>query len=259
MGRIESRKIKETLWDAGNTGDSGSVQMHFPDAGMDRVAKLLEEKRKRKRINFTEFLKRQVRFIGWKIWLMQGVLLSMLYAFFSVYIVGSIRYTAYFLCCLSVLVILSAAPIFYRSIRYTMYEVEIASRFSVVRLLLAKILIIGAGDVVLLTLFLWITVFYSGMRTERALLYILLPALVSGAGLLYLLGHTPAERFQSKSIGLGCALFGMFFLLKQFCPLFFAQTFSIGWAVICLLLLGICIEQFRYLMCDSAYARVQIL
>ncbi|MCM1388658.1 MAG: hypothetical protein NC231_15125 [Bacillus sp. (in: Bacteria)] len=262
MSRIESRKIKEAFWDAGNMGDGDSAQRNFPAAALGRLSPILEEKRKRKRIKFSAFLKRQVRFVGWKIWLMQSVLLCALYAFFSVYAVGymmvNIRYIAYFLCCLSVLVILSAAPVFYCSIRYTMYEVEIASRFSMIRLLLAKIIIIGAGDAVLLTLFLWITVFRTGIKAESALLYILFPALVSGAGVLYLLGHTPAGRFQRESIGLGCVLFGIFFLLKQFCPLFFTQTFSIGWAAVCLLLFCFCIGQFRYLLCSSAYARVQM-
>lgn len=235
----------------------------FSDDGLCRLRDVLEVKRRRQRIDFMSFLKRQVRFIGWKIWLGQGVLLLLLYGVFAFTTEGpllhSVRYTAYFLCCLSMLLMLSAAPMFYRCIRYTMYEIELASRFSIVKLLFARILIIGIGDVVLLTGLLWLTAIKTQMRAESALLYILLSYLTAGAGFLYLLGHVPVKKLQMGSIGLGCALFSLFFLLKQYCPVFFVQTFSVGWVAVCLMLFLICIWQLRYLLHDSAYAQVQML
>lgn len=264
MRRLKNKQLKEALrYIEDMENNDGIKQMSFPDAGLCRVREALEEKRARRRIGFTAFLKRQVHFIGWKIWLLQGGFLLLLYCLFmhsvSDFSVGNIRYTAYFLCCLSVLVILSAAPAFYRCVRYAMYEIELVSRFSIIKLLLAKILVIGIGDIVLLAALLWITVFSTNMLAGSALLYILLPGLVSGAGFLYLLGHVPAERLQTGSIGLGGILFFIFFLLKEFCPLFFIQTFSVGWAAVCLTLLFICGWQFHYLLHDSAYAKVQIL
>lgn len=234
----------------------------FSDTGLCRLQEVLEIKRKRRRIDFMSFLKRQVRFVGWKIWLVQSVLLLLLYGVFVLAAEGallySVRYTAYFLCCLSMLLMLSAAPMFYRCIRYSMYEMELASRFSIVKLLFARILIIGIGDVALLTGLLWITAVETQMRAESALLYILLSYLTAGAGFLYLLGHVPANKLQTGSIGLGCALFAVFFLLKQYCPDFFVQSFSAGWAAVCLMLFLICVWQFRYLLHDSAYAKVRM-
>ena len=264
MNEIESKKIKEALWDTDGAEDgSNTGQMCFPDAGMGRLSELLEKKRQRRRIDFGAFLKRQIRFVGWKIWLLQGILLLLLYGFFAsieaVFLARDIRFTAYFLCCLSVLVILSAVPVFYRSVRYAMYETELASRFSIVKLILAKVILIGIGDVVLLFVLLWLTVFHTNLRAESALLYILLPGFLAAAGFLYLLGHIPAERLQKGSVGLGCVLFCIFFLLKQFYPVFFAQTFSAGWAAVCVLLLFVCGWQFYYLLHDSAYAQVRIL
>lgn len=264
MNKMESKKIKEALWDTENVGDGSNIgQICFPDAGMGRVSEVLEKKRKRRRIGFGAFLKRQIRFVGWKIWLLQGILLLILYGFFAsveeVFLARDIRFTAYFLCCLSVLVILSAVPAFYRCVRYAMYETELASRFSIVKLLLAKVILIGIGDVVLLVVLLWLTVFHTNLRAESALLYILLPGFMASAGFLYLLGHIPAERLQIGSVGLGCILFCVFFLLKKFCPFFFAQTFSVGWAAVCILLLLVCGWQFYYLLHDSAYAQVRIL
>ncbi len=264
MNQIESKKIKEALWDTDCAGDgSNTEQMCFPDIGMDRLAELLEKKRQRRRIGFGAFLKRQIRFVGWKIWLWQGIFLLLLYGLFASleanFMARDIRFTAYFLCCLSVLVILSAVPAFYRSVRYAMYETELVSRFSIVKLLLAKVILIGIGDVVLLFVILWLTVLHTNLRAESALLYILLSGFMTAAGFLYLLGHIPAERLQIGSVGLGCILLCVFFLLKQFFPLFFEQSFSVGWAAACALLLCVCGRQFYYLLHDSAYAQVRIL
>lgn len=263
MNKMESEKIKEALWDTDGVGDGSTEQMCFPDAGMGRLPELLEKKRQRRRIGFGAFLKRQIRFVGWKIWLLQGMLLLILYGFFAAmeadFLTENIRFMAYFLCCLSVLVILSAVPVFYRCVRYAMYETELVSRFSTVKLLLAKVILIGIGDVVLLFILLWITVFHTNLRAESALLYILFPALMAVAGFLYLLGHIPAERLQIGSVGFGCILLCVFFLLKQFFPLFFEQSFSAGWAAACVLLLFVCGWQFYYLLHDSAYAQVRII
>lgn len=262
--KAENRKLKEMLQNLGNTQTIKERQTYsFSDAGLCGLSKVLEAKRERRRINFFSFLMRQIRFIGWKIWLIQGMLLLALYGIFTPiaadFAMGNIRYMAYFLCCLSVLVILSAAPAFYRCVRYTMYEIELASRFSIVKLLFAKILVIGIGDVVFLAALLWMTVLNTNMQMGSALLYILFPSLVSGAGFLYLLGHVPAGKLQAGSIGWGCALFLIIFLLKQFCPFFFTQTFSAGWAAVCFVLFIFCRWQFSYLLHDSTYARVQIL
>ncbi len=261
--KMESRKIKEALWDTDSAGGNNTEHMCFPDAGMGRLSELLEKKRQRRRIGFGAFLKRQIRFVGWKIWLLQGIFLLVLYRFFAAmeadFLTENIRFMAYFLCCLSVLVILSAVPVFYRCVRYAMYETELVSRFSTVKLLLAKVILIGIGDVVLLFILLWITVFHTNLRAENALLYILFPSLMAAAGFLYLLGHIPAERLQIGSVGLGCILLCVFFLLKHFFPLFFEQSFSAGWAAACALLLCVCGWQFYYLLHDSAYAQVRIL
>ena len=76
MNKMESRKIKEALWDTDSAGGgSNTEQMRFPDAGISRLSELLEKKRQRRRIGFGAFLKRQIRFVGWKIWLLQGIFL----------------------------------------------------------------------------------------------------------------------------------------------------------------------------------------
>ena len=120
-----------------------------------RVEPLLEEKRKRRRINYSAFLKRQLRFIGWPIWLVQGIAMILLCIVFcgplNFYLEDSVKGIAFLLCCLSVLVLLSSVPMIHRSIRYKMHELELSTRFSSVKLLLAKLLLIGIGNLVTLS------------------------------------------------------------------------------------------------------------
>ena len=108
----------------------------------------------RPRITFSKFLTTQIKFVGWKIWLAQAIVLlclSYLLVFFGDYILNNQRNVALLLCCISILVLMSAIPFIQRSIRYKTYEIETATRFSATKQLLAKLLIIGIGDISMLS------------------------------------------------------------------------------------------------------------
>lgn len=224
------------------------------------VKPLLEEKRKRRRINYSEFLKRQLRFIGWPIWLMQGTALIMLcivfYGPLNFYLEDSVKGIAFLLCCLSVLVLLSSVPIIHRSVRYKMREIELSTRFSSVKLLLAKLLLIGIGNLVLLSVIFLLTITNTSLQTESVLLYLLLPYLAACSGFLYLLGHIPADKFEVYSVGMCCLMLTVFTILNRFHSDFFRQTFSTGWLLVCLLLVLFIIKQLRYIMYRSTYAQI---
>lgn len=253
--RINGIRIKEAL-----QCEECTISLEKMRLVCSMVEEISEEKRARRRIGFLAFLRRQMRFIYWKIWLVQGGMLFLLYGIFMSLFDSFFarRQTPFFLCCFSILIMLSAVPILYRSTRYTMYEVELASRFSMIKLLVAKLLAIGTGNMVLLGTVLFLTVLKTTMQIESALLYIIVSYLAAASGFLYLLGHIPAEKMQAGSIGLGCALFFLLVCLKEFCPAFFAQTFSAGWIAVSFMLFLFCIWQFRYLVCYSAYAQASI-
>lgn len=225
-----------------------------------RAEQAAAEKQKRRRIGFASFLGRQVRFIGWRIWFMQGigtiVLYSMCQIFFQGMLVKYIQNIAFFLCCLAVLVLISTVPIVYRSIRYAMYETELATRFSAVRLLAARLLAIGLGNFAVLGVILLLAAMKASIPAAQAFLYLLLPYLAASGGFLYLLKRVPAESSQLCSIAWGCFLVCVFTALRRFFPVFFMQTFSGYWAVVCLLLLLFCIRQFYGLIYDSVYTAI---
>ena len=195
----------------------------------------------RPRITFSKFLTTQIKFVGWKIWLAQAIVLlclSYLLVFFGDYILNNQRNVALLLCCISILVLMSAIPFIQRSIRYKTYEIETATRFSATKQLLAKLLI---------------------METKSILLYLLLPFLIASSGLLYLIGHTPIEKISQNSVVICMVLFLAFTILDKTYPIFYQQAFSLKWAAICIVLVLFCIYQIRYILYRSSYEEMQLL
>lgn len=218
------------------------------------------ERSRRKRISFPQFLSMQIRFIGWKVWAVQGAFLLALccllsHLFRQGYWKDS-RSVAGVLFCLSVLVFMTAPPFLYRSIRYRMQEVEAAARFSSIQLLIAKLVIIGVGDVALLSGILLTAAARSSLQAGSALLSVSLPFLLASSGCLYLLGHVSPRQCLGGSMGLcGLLLLGLSLAHRHF-PFFLMP--SAGWLGVCAVLIAFCCHQFHYLLHHCAFAEMQI-
>ena len=121
----------------------------------------------RPRITFSKFLAAQIKFVGWKIWLAQAIVvlcLSFLLVYLGDYILNNPRNGALLLCSISILVLMSAFPFIQRSVRYKMYEIETATRFSATKQLLAKLLIIGIGDISMLCSIVCVAIINTGNK-----------------------------------------------------------------------------------------------
>ena len=104
---------------------------------------------------FSALVKKQLKFIAWKLWLFQGMVLSVLCAVF--FCLAEDNYPNWFtavlpkfLCFCGVMVAMSAIPLLRRSSRYQMMELEQSTRFSVAGILAAQLLFIGIGDLSML-------------------------------------------------------------------------------------------------------------
>lgn len=216
-------------------------------------------RQKRKRISFVYFLFMQIRFIGWKIWGIQSLsLLVISKMLFHLY--GDLRpqYIIKLLFCLSVLVFMTALPFIYRSVRWQMQEIEAAARFSSVKLLMAKLLVIGMGDIWILSVIFFTVLVKTPVRAESAIFYLCFPFLLTGSGCLFMLGHLSPRQFLVGSTALCSGLILTFvFVPGRFEPVF-QQSFSAGWIIICALLLAFCVHQFRYIIYRSAYTEMQV-
>ncbi|MBD5550504.1 MAG: hypothetical protein HDQ96_04915 [Lachnospiraceae bacterium] len=217
------------------------------------------ERQKRKRISFAYFLSMQIRFIGWKIWGIQSLSLLLIgKMLFHLY--GDLRpqYMIKLLFCLSVLVFMTALPFIYRSVRWQMQEIEAAARFSSIKLLMAKLVVIGMGDIWILSgIFLTVLV-KTPLRAESAIFYLCFPFLLTGSGCLFMLGHLSPGRSLVGSMGLCSGLMLAFAFIPGRYEFVFQQSFSAGWIIICALLLAFCVYQFRYIIYRSAYMEMQV-
>ena len=213
------------------------------------------------RISFPQFLVLQLRFIGWKVWAVQGGILLLLCGLLSRLFGRGYwkdpQSVAGLLFCLSVLIFMMAPPFLYRSVRYRMQEVEAAARFSSVRLLMARLIIIGIGDATLLSGILLTAAVKTALQPSSAVVSVAFPFLLASSGCLYLLGHVSPRQFLAGSMGLcGFLLVGLSLAHRHF-HLFF--RLSPGWIGVCALLIAFCCHQFHYLLHNCAYAEMQVI
>lgn len=218
---------------------------------------------RRERISFPQFLVLQLRFIGWKVWAVQGGILllfcGLLSRLFGRGYWKDPQSVAGLLVCLSVLIFMMAPPFLYRSVRYRMQEVEAAARFSSVRLLMARLIIIGIGDAVLLSGILLTAAAKTALQPGGAAFSILFPFLLASSGCLYLLGHVSPRQFLGGSMGLcGFLLVGLSLAHRHF-HFFTVLSLSPGWIGICTLLIVFCCHQFHYLLHHCTYAEMQVI
>lgn len=214
--------------------------------------------RKRKeRLKFSIFLKLQIRFLGWKVWLTQNLYLIIIYALFENmndnFLVGNNRYAAVYLCCVSVLLLLTALPFMYRSTKYKMQEIEMCSFFSSAKLLLANLLIIFVGNLFTIGIVFWIATVKTSLEIGSIILYLGFPYLIISSRFIYLLGHNSTKRFLSKSIRFMVIAAMLIVTMDHFYKKIFLQSFSLIWAIICVGLIFYMIYQIRYILFQSSY------
>ncbi len=215
----------------------------------------------RKRISFGLFLRKQIPRIGWKLWSIQGVflLLSCGLLFNSVNDMQSPRYLAKLLFSLSIAVSMTSLPMLYRCVRYRMQEIEASSRFSSVKLLLAKLIVIGIGDLFLLGGIFLTALANASLPADITVIYLCFPFLLSCSGCLFMLGHLPPGQFLSGSLLFCTALMLVFAVLPGQYALLFHPSFFAVRIILCVLLTAFCAYQLRYIIKISPYGEMQLI
>lgn len=223
---------------------------------------ILSKRTAPKRLSCWRFLGTQVRFIGWKIWLFQAIVLLLLTgALFPLrlYFLGSLYTVRTLLIGCSILVLMTALPFLYRSRRCQMCEVELAAKVSGSKQLGAKLLIICIGDLSMLCSLFCFALARTDLEPGSVLLCLLLPFLASASGLLYLIGHTPGAKLMQNSVVVCGSLFLGSALLMELPPIFLSSKAYPLWALVCILLALSCVFQTHGIFHDSSYEEVQLL
>ena len=223
------------------------------------VKKEIVRKAERRRLFFWGFLKMQMRFVGWKIWTMQGIILGLIYLlmtdFFGKYYMENPGFLRKLLMVLAIVVLMTAIPFSYRSVHYRMQEVEAVTYVSSVRLLMARLLILAIGDGVLLGSIYAIAIVNSVMPKMLIFLCLSLPFLTVCNGCLFMAGHLQSKYFPQGCAGLCTAMIGL--VLHK--GLWLENLFQNGLygLLVSGLLVILCIYQI-WNMQDSSYTELQI-
>lgn len=213
------------------------------------------------RLPFGRFMMKQIKFIAWKIWFWQGMVLALLCAvFLSIYGIwpgmrpgnpfGSVpgdisaewaeRFFARFLCGCSGVIVVCALPVLRRSIRYRMVEVERSTFFSVRGGLAAQLLFIGVGDVGMLVV-LACLVMRFGAGGRGVFLFGVIPFLTAAvSGLMLWLRGEPCVSGVLPLLLCGvsvCAAYEMIEAVSRFLP-DGVMWFGISYALLCTGMIG---------------------
>lgn len=211
-----------------------------------------QRKAERKRAGFGNFLVWHMQHSGVQIWLVQAGLLAcigflLLKIYDSSYFMTQ-RRISMLLCGLAVLIFMTALPVFYRSSRYKMLEIEAATRTNAARIFLAEMLTITIGDAVMISTAAGITVIKASYGISSALLYLAVPFLALWCVVIRLLWHVEIKKAVTYcSVICFCVLL-LIILLNEIYPACYEQSFSVGWAGICAGLLFVCIYQMKGIM-----------
>lgn len=155
-------------------------------------------------IVFFALVLKQLRFIALKIWLVQGMLLSVLCALFLFfYDRGIIRFREYIprqtLALCGCVIVLSAGPLLLRRVRCKMLEVEQATYFSNRGGILAQLLFIGIGDTGMLAVLILLAIRYR-VAADTIFLFLVIPFLTAASAGLMLWARATSSFFQKTWI-----------------------------------------------------------
>lgn len=223
------------------------------------VRKEIVKKAERKRCSFLGFLKTQIRFVGWKIWTMQAIILSIIYwcmtEFFGKYYRENPVFLLKLLMVLAIVVSMTAIPFLYRSICYRMQEVEAVTYVSSVRLLMSRLFIAAIGDGVLLGSIYVIASVNSVLSKMIIFLCLNISFLVICNGYLFMISHLKPKHFLQGSIGMCTALTGLLLYKGQWLEKLFQN--GLCGLLISVLLILLCIYQIWKIQ-NSSYTELQL-
>lgn len=252
------RRMQEALHEQNQIIDDSRMKLI-----LERSEKELSKVQKRQRIGLIEFFIRQIKYLSVPIWCVQGIILFLIVSVLG-YVYGELTMTsekqlAILLSSCVILILLTTIPVIKRSIQYQMSTVEAATRFSVKRILAAKLITIGLGDSAMIAGLMLFTIYQTSLPVIQAVSFLMVPFLILSSVALYLIGHMSVEKYAVGCICASAILFFVVLLSGEIYPGIFEEEFMAGWVIICLALGAFSFSQIRYIMNHSAFAELQIV
>ncbi len=215
--KINKRKIREDL-------DAFSIPPYDPEKMRETILlakKSYCERQATARIGFWQFLSLQFHFISKWVWLVQAAFLCliMLAAISGPFDGDRLESVVLFFACAAPLIAFLGFPEILKSYSHGMAEIEACTRFSMCRLMGARMLILGLADLCCLTMILAVSVVHSGLPFLQMILYLFVPFNVTCCGCLTVLDHVKsrqAEYFCAAVCIFCIAAFSRLSLVKKY-------------------------------------------
>lgn len=182
MNRKIYQSLKKTLHD----GIPADNEEH-----KEQVKRFVSESiclnKRKERIGYGTFILRQLRYAWRGLWPVQAAVLIGAWCMFKWFMHGDIgymtsRHLPVILGSISIVLVMSFIPFLQRSYHYKMYEIEMASLRSLPGMFGANLILTGLGDVTVIAVCVVLTSSEYTLPAGNALLYMVLPFLVSSGG-----------------------------------------------------------------------------
>lgn len=206
---------------------------------------------KKKRIRFGELLLHQIRFIGIRIWAIEVITVFLLVLILQSLFMDPYFFTprkiAFVLSCGVVTASMLLLPFFYCSARFQMMEIEGAAYFSIKRILIIRFFLFFGGEIVIAAAV--CTIAYVQQFIDKGMLvYVLLPLLLTGDGILFFLRNTSPEKLCRDYICYTGVLFLLLFVGYYAVPWIFDGRLWSMWIGVGVILLSYFILQCNRLI-----------
>lgn len=179
-----------------------------------------------KKISLFPLALMQIKYISKWVWMVSGIFCGMTYAVIDVI---EMKYVSFILAFIPFLVMLSITESM-RSYRYGMEELEISARFSLKSIVLARMLILGITNLVLI---LGIIQIISG-RMEIQVLHVFTPYFMTTSGGLYIVRNVRGNESTFFCFTLAVVVCSLQILLPwQFGELYLPD-YTPAWLVFCM-------------------------
>ncbi len=170
------------------------------------VRKLHSVWQPRKRISFFTFTVRQLPFMGKEMWMTQGSAAAVMFMVIYRTMDGgleylSMRHIPLLMGILAVVLVMSSVPLLLMSCRYHMQEIELASRISLPRLLMAKMTLLAVEYLAVFAFCVGLTTGAAGLSAGRMALYFLLPLFLACTGCVQIIRNTKGWEEASQRAG----------------------------------------------------------
>lgn len=254
------RKMYEELENAlkMDVGSCEKTQAH-KERVLTAVRCTLAVRKRKKRIGFFEFMFRQIPFMGRDLWMTQGAAAFAMFGILYLTIDGnlsflSVRHIPLMMGILAIMLVMSSVPLMLMPYRYQMSEVEMASRFSLPRLLAAKMLLLAVEYLAVFAGSTGLACGLTGLPAARVTLYFALPLLAACTGCVQIIRHTGGWEEAAQRVGV-CegycvCLAAALLILNRMKPMVY-ESMEV-WMILVIFLLMFFILSIRLWMKESA-------